>query len=63
MYMWLEGEASKGSQEFGSYLVTCVQQRSDSTNHLVAFSDNAAGQKIKIAVLDVLVTKYILQAV
>ncbi len=45
MYMWLEGEASRGSQEFGSYLVTCVQQRSDSTNHLVAFSDNAGRTK------------------
>lgn len=44
MFMWHEGEASRGSQEIGSCLVKYVQQLPPSVEHLIAFSDNAGGQ-------------------
>nr|XP_022906720.1 uncharacterized protein LOC111418411 isoform X1 [Onthophagus taurus] len=44
MFMWHEGEASRGSQEIGSCLIRYVQQLPNSIEHLIAFSDNAGGQ-------------------
>ncbi|CAH1960881.1 unnamed protein product [Acanthoscelides obtectus] len=44
MFMWHEGEASRGSQEIGSCLLRYVQQLPNSVEHIIAFSDNAGGQ-------------------
>lgn len=44
MFMWHEGEASRGSHEIGSCLLKYVQQLPPSVKHLIAFSDNCGGQ-------------------
>jgi hypothetical protein len=44
MYIWHEGEASRGFQEIGSCLLRFVQEIPPSVKHIEAFSDNAGGQ-------------------
>lgn len=44
MFMWHEGEASRGSNEIGSCLLKYAEQLPPSVKHLIAFSDNCGGQ-------------------
>lgn len=44
MYMWHEGQASRGCQEVASCLLKYIQSLPSTVKHLVAFSDNCGGQ-------------------
>lgn len=51
MFMWHEGEASRGSQDIGSCLLRYVQQLPNTIQSIIAFSDNAGGQNKNINII------------
>ena len=51
MHMWNESQASRGSQEVGSCLLTYLKEHSTTATHLTAYTDSCGGQNRNINIV------------